>query len=194
MNRMKIPGVIAVLAVMIVAGWAWGGLEGSKHDFSNEAWSDGDLCAACHAPHRDTAPKAAPLWDPNADLDRTFGTLGDEDAAPGSGTLMCLRCHDGTIARDTLGGAKRERFTNKQHTALSTASHDRTDHPVSVRYPDLKKGYRPVTSVISVGTVPLPDGFVECISCHDPHNSSGADHMLVMSNERSALCLTCHRK
>ncbi|MBN4058944.1 cytochrome c3 family protein [bacterium AH-315-J04] len=40
----------------------------------------------------------------------------------------------------------------------------------------------------------MPNGRVECTSCHDPHNQSGAPYMLVKSNARSALCLTCHKK
>jgi predicted CXXCH cytochrome family protein len=42
--------------------------------------------------------------------------------------------------------------------------------------------------------VRLPDGRVECVSCHDPHNQSGTQAMLAVSNRRSALCLTCHVK
>ena len=33
---------------------------------------------------------------------------------------------------------------------------------------------------------------VECISCHNPHAS--AAKLLIKSNQRSALCLTCHNK
>ena len=40
----------------------------------------------------------------------------------------------------------------------------------------------------------LPDGRVECISCHDHHEEEGLPHLLVISNKRSALCLTCHAK
>ena len=46
----------------------------------------------------------------------------------------------------------------------------------------------------ATGTVTLPGGRVECISCHDPHNAAGEANMLVTSNARSALCLTCHDK
>jgi predicted CXXCH cytochrome family protein len=107
---------------------------------------------------------------------------------------MCLRCHDGTVAKETIAGVSRARFINKQNPGLFDAVHGGTDHPVGIEYPLFKKGYRPVTSVVAKGTVVLPQGRVECISCHDPHNTAGAAHMLVTANTRSALCLTCHKK
>jgi predicted CXXCH cytochrome family protein len=178
----------------IVGGLAWAGIEGSKHDFSNEAWSEGETCAACHSPHRAEAPKAAPLWDPNADLTRTFGAAAGDKATPGLGTLMCLRCHDGTIASETITGVKTERFSKQQNPGRFTTGHGTSDHPVGVEYPQFDKGYRPLVSVVASGTVTLPESKVECVSCHDPHNEADQEHMLVTSNARSALCLTCHKK
>ena len=170
------------------------GVAGSKHDFSHKEWTAGDLCAACHSPHRHIPPAAAPLWDPNADLTRTFGTPLGESPTPGAGTRVCIRCHDGTVARDTLTGVVGERFVSRRHPGRFETGHGRTDHPVGVPYPQFDRGYRPLTSVLASGTVRLPDGKVECVSCHDPHNQAGVEYMLVGSNVRSALCLTCHRK
>lgn len=191
-----IVGLVAVVA--LTGGWAWAGIEGSKHDFSSEEWSGGELCAACHTPHRAEPPAAAPLWNPNADLNRTFGTSpgkrGLEDKpAPGAGTLSCLRCHDGTVASSTGTGVVSGGSINKQHPGAFTPAHEKSDHPVGVKYPAFGKGYHAQTSVVAKG-VPLPDGRVECVSCHDPHNEAGVKHMLVISNVRSALCLTCHKK
>jgi predicted CXXCH cytochrome family protein len=194
---MKTSAAVALSGIMAFAaigGLAWGGLEGSKHDFSKKPWAAGETCGACHTPHRDQPPKAAPLWDPTADLARTFGRTATRALAPGSGTLMCLRCHDGTVATETIAGVSRARFVNKQNPGLFDAVHGGTDHPVGIEYPLFKKGFRPVTSVVAKGTVVLPQGRVECISCHDPHNTAGAAHMLVTANTRSALCLTCHKK
>jgi predicted CXXCH cytochrome family protein len=107
---------------------------------------------------------------------------------------MCLRCHDGTIARDTLDGSAGQRFVNTDNPGLFGTGHGTSEHPVGVDYPQLDRGFRPATAVVASGTVTLPDGKVECISCHDPHDMAGEKHMLVVSNARSALCLTCHRK
>lgn len=194
MKAWKTARVGMLLGPVLAAGWAWAGVEGSKHDFSHEAWSKDDQCGACHTPHRDKAPKAAPLWDPGADLAKRFGTSVRSGAIAGGGTRMCLRCHDGTIARDTISGVKRERFVNIHNPGVFQVGHQRSDHPVGVAYPQVSKHFRPMTAVLASGTVVLPGGRVECMSCHDPHDTSGAKHMLVMENTRSALCLTCHKK
>ncbi len=208
--------IAALAAVVLAAGWASAGIEGSKHDFSHEKWSDGQLCSACHTPHRDEAPAAAPLWDPNADLNRRFGqetaraanlssrgrtssegSAGRRDTGRtevrGSGTAACLRCHDGTVASAAAPKVQGRRSPNVDHAGPLTAGHETSEHPVGVRYPQGDKGFRPVTTVMAKG-VPLPDGRVECVSCHDPHNQADTEHMLVTSNARSALCLICHKK
>ena len=194
---MKSPRALTASAVCgcaLLGGWVSGGIEGSKHDFSNESWTDGDTCVACHTPESEKPPGAAPLWDRNADLNRTFGSSLTQSRGAGAGTVMCLRCHDGTIARDTIAAATKERFVNTENPGLFGVGHGTSDHPVGVDYPAFDKGYRPAPSVIASGTVTLPAGKVECMSCHDPHNMSGERYMLVRSNARSALCLTCHRK
>ncbi len=196
MKLTRMASVLFVSALLVTGGLALGGIEGSKHDLSNQAWSGGDLCAACHSPHREKPPAAAPLWDSTADLSRRFGTPISQakTLVPGRGTLMCIRCHDGTIAPDTVGAVKRERFANRQHPGIFSSAHGTTDHPVGVDYPQFDKGFRPQTTVEARGTVVLPNAKVECVSCHDPHDTSGAKYMLVTSNARSTLCLTCHKK
>jgi predicted CXXCH cytochrome family protein len=73
------------------------------------------------------------------------------------------------------------------------SAHGSTDHPVGVAFPLFDRGYRPENVVKSRG-VSLPGGTVQCSSCHDPHNQSGAAAMLVIPNVGSALCLACHNK
>lgn len=97
----------------------------------------------------------------------------------------------------------------------------RNDHPVGVRYPTVAAGvdFKPTTGTRTglrwfdtdgdsrpdkgeLRIFQAADGFtVECASCHDPHGvpSGGAGStfnptFLRMSNEASALCLTCHTK
>jgi predicted CXXCH cytochrome family protein len=196
---------IGLVPAIGVAGLCWAGIEGSKHDFSKVPWSGGDTCGVCHVPHREEDPKAAPLWDQNVDLSRRFGSsLGREvqtkreparqRVEPGPGTLSCLRCHDGTIAKSTISGVQRERFVYSQHPGRYSTAHEATDHPVGIAYPQIDEDYRPIPTVTAQTAVELPNGRVECTSCHDPHNESGANYMLVMPNGRSALCLACHDK
>lgn len=193
MKLLILCGVLAAGLCVVTTGGARGGVAGSKHDFTSAAWSSGDLCGACHVPHRSERPAAAPLWDQDADLDRRFGRDVAGDGRLGLGTLMCIRCHDGTIAKDTLGGVRKERFINSVNPGLFTTAHGTSDHPVGVPYPRINRGYRPTNALAAAG-VPLGGGNVQCSSCHDPHNQAGAAYMLVMGNARSALCLACHNK
>ncbi len=194
MRRKQVAGLSVVFVVTIVAGLAWGDIEGSKHDFSGQSWAGDDACAVCHAPQEDGTPPAAPLWDPNADLTRRFGMPAPGADGPGLGTLSCLQCHDGTVANEAVAGATGARYVSKENPGVFGIAHDATDHPVGIDYPQLDEDYRPITAVIARGVLPLPDGKVECVSCHDPHDSAGVEPMLVMDNARSALCLTCHKK
>lgn len=192
--------VLICLAIVLVpgllCGLAWAGLEGSSHDFSGADWTDGDLCIACHVPHREEDPTEAPLWDPEADLSQRFTEYGRREGVdPGAGSLACIVCHDGTVARDTSLGALKphERYENKDHPSLFAVMHQNSNHPVGVAYPMWDRYFNPASLVMSRG-VPLPDGQVECTSCHDPHGTDDFAHMLVVSNQRSALCLNCHKK
>lgn len=194
MNRMLLLRMSAGAAVLLATGWAWAEIRGSKHDFADSASGREDTCGACHVPHRAEAVVAAPRWDPDADLTRRLGTAGRPDSAPGRGTTMCLSCHDGTIAPDVVNAVSIERFANKEHSGLFAAGHQTTNHPVGVRYPRVADDYQPASRVVATGAVALPGGRVECNSCHDPHDAGGHPYMLVLSNRRSALCLTCHRK
>jgi predicted CXXCH cytochrome family protein len=47
--------------------------------------------------------------------------------------------------------------------------------------------------VTADGRIKLPDGRIQCTTCHDPHNTQRHAGMLVISNDRSRLCLACHR-
>ena len=194
MKPARLAILSAVLVLSLVGVLASAGLEGSKHDFSNQEWTGGDRCVACHTAEAEEPPTTGPLWDPQADLSRTFGTRLGDTPGPGPGTLICLRCHDGTIARDSVGGIKTERYRHKLSPSLTRTGHGRSDHPVGVRYPSFDKHYRPMILVLGKRTVLLPGGKVECTSCHDPHDEAGLEAMLVTSNARSRLCLTCHKK
>lgn len=187
--------LLAGLLPALLTGLAVAGLEGSKHDFSSDEWSDDDKCGACHVPHRSADEAEKPLWDDQADLNRTFGWSLEETERAGDGTLLCLRCHDGTIARETIpvSGERRKAIDNLR-TPARGRGHGSSDHPVGVPYPSADRYYHSPALVERSGEVRLPAGNIECISCHDPHNESGQPHMLVKSNYRSALCLTCHVK
>jgi predicted CXXCH cytochrome family protein len=171
------------------------GLAGGPHDFSDEFADQGHTCNACHVPHvQALRPTTQPTTQPAAERFRIGGqrrVFKTDRYTPGPTSLVCLGCHDGTVAMSTIGSSHAMLAGVREGFAMPEGFAYR-DHPIGVPYVAKPKTYRP-KNVIS-RTIRLPDGRIECISCHDPHNESGVDKMLVMSNRRSALCLTCHIK
>lgn len=108
------------------------------------------------------------------------GTLFDEVS------LQCLGCHDGTVARSSSTEVAGFGAT-WQHSQIGPS------HPIGVEYPQSGVGARQYRSVAMLDRrIRLFDGKLGCCSCHEPY--SRQNHGLVMSNERSALCLECHLK
>lgn len=92
-------------------------------------------------------------------------------------------------------------------TSVANLGQDlRNDHPVSMEYVTAKSpsstsgtddhatGFKPPNaSGVFANGVRLYTGKVQCASCHDPHRSD-TQTFLRLSNDGSALCLTCHKK
>jgi len=171
------------------------GVTGSKHDFSALTGKVSDACSACHVPHLQAVQPAK--RDGNQAILELF-RIGNQrpvfqpaQNAPGASSLICLSCHNGTVATSTIGtahamiAAHRDGFTLGEFAIR--------DHPIGLPYPASARDYHPIARVRNLG-IRLPDDRVECISCHDPHNALGLPKMLSMRNQRSALCLACHDK
>jgi predicted CXXCH cytochrome family protein len=169
-------------------------LKGSKHDFSKGA-KDAQLCLPCHVPHEATPVEEAPLWARSADLSKRYVLTGQEGLKRiGSASLVCLSCHDGSMAADTFGGATGDITVSNRRALIGQGGDLSTDHPISVDYPKAVKDFVSETEVLAGGTIKLPGGKVECLSCHDVHNHSGIAYMRVQDNKGSNLCLGCHKK
>lgn len=146
------------------------------------------------------------------------------DAQPSGSSQACLSCHDGTIAFDALrnlpgpGGFNATPTSagwtfvgtaagNKMPAGITNLTQDLTnDHPISMLYDSAKSpsstsgtndhatGFKsPDATGAFTNGVRLYAGKVQCTSCHDPHRSD-TQTFLRVSNDASALCLTCHRK
>lgn len=178
----------------------------------------GEVCVYCHTPHNGSA--TIPLWNRanstatytmytstnSATIDMTIGT------APGSVSLACASCHDGTVGLDVI--------TNKPNASTAVpvtpaalmgtvfagskavlGTELRDDHPIAVTYDATKDlDFEALATVAKSATVPTGLPFygagknqLECGTCHNPHNNTNAP-FLRKSNAASALCLTCHKK
>jgi predicted CXXCH cytochrome family protein len=207
--------VSAASALMFASALSAGTIIGSAHDFSNRGWSGGEICIVCHTPHNaDITVADAPLW--NHELTTTVFELYDSPTFDGGATItqpagssiLCLSCHDGTVALDSFGGATGSTYISGVYN-LGTTLLD--DHPISFVYDAslvaLDGGLiDPSATTVTIGSgedtktgtiqdIMLFNDQLQCASCHDVHNkfTDGAS-LLRITKDGSAICLTCHDK
>jgi len=113
-----------------------------------------------------------PVW---ADMVSHGGTMIDSEA----GSVICLSCHDGNIAKSV--------------SVCKIACGFKDSHTIDKAYPPRGKesSFNPAPSVISQG-IKLPDGKITCISCHNLQ--SRAHSFLASDIAKSKLCLICHKR
>lgn len=149
------------------------------------------FCSQCHEPgisslsaaHAMTVGRAHLRW-PNERPDRhvsSFASGLDEESS------SCLECHDGSLATDA--GSK------SPGGFFASASMMGQDHPIGVSYRVSSRDFsfgtgRMVHPSALDGRIRLFEGTVGCGSCHSVYSEEPGH--LVMSNQGSALCLSCH--
>lgn len=101
----------------------------------------------------------------------------------------CISCHDGANAVSIEANLKNDPFGRRLHSKSSGS-----DHPIGMDYESYVAAnagkYKPVFGLNS--KMVFINGKVGCLTCHDPMNPEKGH--LVMSDEKSALCLSCHDK
>jgi predicted CXXCH cytochrome family protein len=166
------------------------GIIGSKHDFTDSGRVARDLCLPCHTPH--VTSREAPLITATQPAPVSGLALGAE-VQLSAASLLCLSCHDGVVASDVYAGPHAMTWSDRAGGGVRAGTSRLTSHPIGTLYPVARPDYASPGAVSSDGRIKLPDGRIQCTSCHDPHNTERHHGMLVISNERSRLCLTCHR-
>jgi predicted CXXCH cytochrome family protein len=223
MTRQKTLTLLYIFFFVLAALQAYGGVVDTKHNFSSPTaspnaffYGTNQVCVFCHAPHN--AGSEGPLWNHQVNTGQTYQMYTSDtmdmtqSANPHNGSLVCLSCHDGTIAVNALnnapgaagagsygspGGSGLDasgKLTGSSHAFVGTDLRD--DHPVGITYDSTKDiNFHPKTgNSQSYPDKLLSEGFfVECVSCHNPHDNTYANFM-VESNENSTLCLRCHIK
>jgi len=232
-------------AGMALASGDGTGMAGSPHDFSDNVVAgvtnanyevDGakggwnareEICRVCHVPHDHgnvgkywenkllwnhkvssaTYTMYDSTWSPSID--------GAQDSAPSGTAILCLGCHDGTVAIDTFdkyaggsvqmsdydGGFEVPRFMDGVNEDL------RGTHPLSITYDPVADTGLNATTTYFIGSSGdtiadvLDGGKVQCSSCHDVHDQDSVanTHLLrqgttAATGGASALCLVCHNK
>ena len=166
------------------------GLIGSKHDFTRNDDSGHDLCLPCHTPHLVAAP--LPRLDRRPTTTQPLQPYQGIDIELTGWSLLCLGCHDGVTAPSVYSSVHAVTVTDQlANSRLGTT--DMRSHPVGIKYPLAAEGYHP-RAAVEAGGLALPDGRIQCTTCHDAHNTHRHRGMLRLSNERNRVCLTCHRR
>jgi predicted CXXCH cytochrome family protein len=200
----KILTVLLALAVAAAAGQVYAGIAGSKHDFRGSTWygAQTQICVPCHTPHgANTTVK--PLWNHamgtnnyTNNLTTVFGTTWGSVNGP---SLLCLSCHDGTVALDSYGGATGTNYIPAA-SKIGDGSTLNGNHPISINYTAtlVTSGQLNNETTVKNSGIYLygagSPGIVECGSCHDVHNGANIAGLLRITNAGSQLCLTCHIK
>ncbi len=204
----RLTGYILVLTLMY-SSTLFSGVATTKHNLSVtgpgsiKASSEQEICIFCHTPHN--AEPMQPLWNRKTSgsvyTPYSSSTIVGSPGQPTGASMLCLSCHDGTVA---LGNVASRTSPIDMAGGVTTMPPGRThlgtdlsdDHPVSFAFtPGLanQRGELVDPSTLS-GPVKLDkSGQLQCTSCHDPHNNDNGK-FLVMKNTASSLCQVCHIK
>ncbi len=180
---------------------ARGGIVGSAHDFSIFGWAQNQICLPCHTPHNADTTVEAPLW--NHELtSATFELyssqwLDEQPEQPGANSMLCLSCHDGTVALDSFGGAAGMTLIAGD-ALIGTDLGD--DHPIGIDWShqntdlvcfNCHDPYAPPGDNF-ISALPFYGGKIECGTCHTPHDEKGNPYLLRLPILGSQVCLHCH--
>ena len=128
---------------------------------------------------------------------------------PGSTSLLCLSCHDGSVAVNSYGNMYQRPDSWSQGTTMIAGSYQiggakylGNHHPISFDYQyvvqnDIEIRDPSLTMLTTTSLVEdhLYGGKMECATCHSVHNTGNSGEALLWrSDQNSELCLTCHAK
>ena len=197
-----------------------------NNDFTNASTSQ--MCVFCHHPHRSTTNTTDTdvftndvLWnqiDQSVDYsvytsDSIDGLTASVTGTSGMRTYLCMACHDGDIAANSLVATPGDGVNVPAQVSLTGGDLDQgagvvteleDDHPVNILYNSgsgLGKDSGLETTITGTkvsGTYPLFSGYVQCATCHDVHDSIGTASTGVQFmrtagwQTSSSICTDCH--
>ena len=230
MKKFTLPALVGAAlvasAMMGLTSQAVAGISATKHNLSTTGTGDiksdnPEICVFCHTPHNAIKNDNIPLWNHELSATANYGVytspsfdgtdisdVGGVTEANASVTNLCLSCHDGTIALNSMNNPSNSHLTTVMSGSGQTSGmisagratnlgNDLTnDHPVNFSY---ATSYAADTLYLEDPTtltdVRLFNDTVQCASCHDPHTSDAATQpFLRFTMTGSGLCLKCHIK
>lgn len=191
-------------AVLLIAGGPALAVDG-PHDLTAGTYAITGLtnpCLPCHAPHNaQSGVGTLPLSNRTTLPSGPWTTYTSESLTvtptdPAGVSLMCMSCHDGTIAIDSYGGASGSSTITAGSTTIVGASGDVSDqHPIAISIgASTKADIATATAVTTAGLHLYSDGtntdVMRCGTCHDPHDNTTVGNYLRLA--APGLCTTCH--
>ena len=239
MKKTMIIGLAIGLAMTATSALAAGpvpggsGIVGSYHDLGVDyADSQSRICVFCHHPHNSIKQNTngvgdySPLWNHTMSaatfttydngmigkISDSSNTLNAVQGGPGGVSLLCLSCHDGTVAINAYSltdgkpnpGANDSALGAGTRATIGDGGDMSNHHPIGFNYADVAAADTEIARIekpmtgggVTIGGL-LYNGNMECTTCHDVHNSqndAGAEKFLWTTNDASAFCLVCHEK
>lgn len=176
-------------------------------------------------PQADAAFDYLPLWNHTLQTDTAYTMYDNGPGAPttgahasqailngmtpGSVSLLCLSCHDGSVAVNSYGNGDQLSVSTGSNT-ISTSyviGQDKylgNHHPIGFNYDAVQAGDVEIRSADTAMLTPTTfvrdhlytgSEYMECATCHAVHNKGNTgERLLWRSDQNSELCLTCHDK
>jgi len=177
-------------------------------------------------PQADAAFDYLPLWNHTLQTDLAYtmyenGTGAPQSGprasqailngmTPGSTSLLCLSCHDGSVAVNQYGNsAQLSKSISSGSSYISPGYQIGKDkylgnhHPIGFNYDLVQAADTEIREADSAMLTPTEfvrdhlygGGTMECGTCHAVHNKGNSGETLLWrSDQNSELCLTCHDK
>lgn len=225
-SRAGVSGFLLALLVTLSGGALAVGIADTKHNLSTtgtgtiKSTDQTEICVFCHTPHDAIKNDNIPLWNHTLSATTTYGVytsptfdgtaeeLGGKDATNAAVSNLCLSCHDGSVAVNSMNNPSNANPTTTMAggvtmipagaTNLGSASDAlKNDHPVNFTYDTaLATADGGLVAPTSLTGVKLFSSKVQCASCHDPHTSvdPSGKAFLRVSMTGSTLCFACHNK
>lgn len=203
--------LVLVALATLVSTSAFALIANTKHDLSSGSaatikGNSTEICVYCHTPHGASSAGTAPLWNRTVVNATGFygnpaGSMNASATLAGvnaSDAILCLSCHDGSSLNGVLNNPPNTGGTNPagQVGAQGNIGTDLSnDHPIGFVYANAAVD----TEIRNTPTNSLKVTFgassdsMWCSSCHDVHNNDNGA-FLMLNNNGSALCLSCHIK
>ncbi len=219
-SRLNLSALISLAVVLFLSSNTAfsGSIKGSAHDLASKGFDAGENCIICHTPHNsDISVTVSPLWNHQAasTYDMYYTRDDNLESQPTGESKLCLSCHDGVTAIDKFGGRTTASFMSGT-TGSNTKNKQSDSHPLSILFNSASAAknpslYDPAVTTVTIGSgstntrtgtiaeLLLPNGRVQCNSCHDVHNNFVGNNakdqpFLKITKARSEICLACHNK